>query len=256
MKKLLALSLLAMSLFTVSCGSDDDDDDNRGYWTFTANGVSFQMVIVDGGTFQMGDENGYFDEKPVHEVTLSPFAIGRTEVTQELWEAVMGTNPSESVGNKLPVENVTWNDCQTFITKLNQITGKTFRLPTEAEWEFAARGGNKKSDYTYSGSNSIDAVAWYDSNSGDTTHEVATKSPNKLGIYDMSGNVGELCQDWYSSDYYSHSTLVNPTGPTSGTERIERGGSCGDTSDGCRIGYRHGVKPSAKYYNLGLRLAL
>lgn len=149
-------------------------DDN----IYTVNGVSFVMVPVEGGTFKMGSTDVDSNGSPVHNVTLSSFSIGQTEVTQELWTAVMGSNPSNWVGNKLPVETVSWNDCQTFITKLNQLTGKTFRLPTEAEWEFAARGGNQSQGYKYSGSNTIDDVAWYTSNSGSKTHEVATKQAN------------------------------------------------------------------------------
>ncbi|MBQ8608093.1 MAG: SUMF1/EgtB/PvdO family nonheme iron enzyme, partial [Bacteroidaceae bacterium] len=180
--------------------------------TFTVNGVSFTMVRVEGGTFRMGatseQVNPYNDEKPVHSVTLSSYSIGQTEVTQALWKAVMGSNPSRFRGDNLPVERVSWNDCRTFIRKLNALTGRTFRLPTEAEWEFAARGGNQSQGYQYSGSNNLGSVAWYDSNSGDKTHPVATKSANELGLYDMSGNVWEWCQDWYGS--YSSSSQTNP----------------------------------------------
>ena len=175
--------------------------------TFYANGVSFEMVEVRGGTFRMGatSEQGSDAcdwEKPVHSVTLSGYNIGKTEVTQELWQAVMGSNPSRFKGDNMPVECVSWDDCQEFIRKLNSLTSQNFRLPTEAEWEFACRGGNNSRGYKYSGSNYIDNVAWYDGNSGDKTHPVATKSPNELGIYDMSGNVWEWCNDWgggYSS---------------------------------------------------------
>ena len=162
------------------------------------------MVYVAGGTFQMGDwSSGVLNEVPAHNVTLSSFYIGKYEVTQEQWQAVMGSNPSYFKGAKRPVENVSWGDCQVFIRRLNLLTGKKFRLPTEAEWEYAARGGNKSRGYTCSGSNTIGVVAWSLSNSNDKTHEVATKAPNELGIYDMSGNVWEWCEDWYSSSYYS-----------------------------------------------------
>jgi formylglycine-generating enzyme required for sulfatase activity len=171
---------------------------------FTVNGVSFTMVKVDGGTFKMGatSEQGSDaeeDEKPAHSVTLSSYWIGQTEVTKALWNAVMGTNPSLSKGDELPVENVSWKDCQKFIKKLNQLTGETFRLPTEAEWEYAARGGNKSKGYKYSGSNDLGTVAWSSNNSLPKTHPVATKQPNELGIYDMSGNVYEWCNDYYDS---------------------------------------------------------
>ena len=200
--------------------------------TITVNGVSFTMIAVEGGTFKMGaqssDSGGdnYYseawdNESPVHDVTLSSYYIGETEVTQELWKAVKGSNPSYFSGYpQRPVEQVSWNDCQTFIKKLNQLTGKDFRLPTEAEWEYAPRGGNKSKGYKYSGSNTMDNVAWYWENSSSTTHDVKIKQANELGIYDMSGNVWEWCQDWYSSSYYSSSPSTNPTGPSSGSHRV------------------------------------
>ena len=229
--------------------------------TFTVKGVNFEMVAVEGGTFTMGatEEQGsdvYDDEKPTHQVTLSSYYIGKTEVTQELWQAVMGSNPSNFSGTNLPVERVSWNDCHTFVTKLNALTGKNFRLPTEAEWEYAARGGNKRKGYKYSGSNTIDDVAWYDSNSSSKTHPVATKAPNELGIYDMSGNVYEWCSDWYSSSYYSSSSQTNPTGPTSGSLRVGRGGSWHTDARYCRVSYRNYYLPVNSNYYLGLRLCL
>ncbi len=223
---------------------------------FTVNGVSFKMVQVKGGTFSMGSSSRDSDEKPVHSVTLSDFAIGETEVTQELWETVMGTNPSNFKGSKKPVETVSWDDCQTFISKLNSLTGSNFRLPTEAEWEFAARGGVNSKGYTYSGSNVIDDVAWYLSNSESTAHDVATKAANELGIYDMSGNVYEWCQDWYSSSYYSSSPISNPTGPSTGSYRVSRGGSRNDFFSYCCLTDRHYDAPSRGNRFLGLRLAL
>lgn len=226
--------------------------------TFTVNGVSFTMVRVEGGTFRMGatseQVNSDSDEKPVHSVTLSSYSIGQTEVTQALWKAVMGSNPSGFKGDNLPVENVSWNDCQTFIRKLNALTGRTFRLPTEAEWEFAARGGNESRGYQYSGSNNLGSVAWYSSNSGDKTHPVATKSANELGLYDMSGNVWEWCQDWYGS--YSSSSQTNPTGPSAGSYRVNRGGSWSGSARGCRVANRYYCVPSFSFSSLGLRLAL
>lgn len=236
-------------------GEDPEPETSEGN-TYTVNGVSFVMVPVEGGTFKMGstDSDADSDESPVHNVTLSNFAIGQTEVTQELWTAVMGSNPSNWVGNKLPVEKVSWNDCNTFITKLNQLTGKTFRLPTEAEWEFAARGGNLSQGYKYSGSNTIDDVAWYTSNSGSKTHEVGTKQANELGIYDMSGNVWEWCQDWYGS--YSSSAQSNPTGASSGSYRVLRGGSCYYDATYCRVAYRYSPAPMYTLNGIGFRLAL
>ena len=230
-----------------------------GNQTFTVNGVSFTMIAVEGGTFQMGatSEQGSdaeSDEKPVHSVTLSDYYIGETEVTQELWTAVMGNNPSNFKGNKKPVEKVSWDDCQEFVKKLNQLTGKNFRLPTEAEWEYAARGGNKSKGYKYSGSNTIDDVAWYTSNSGSKTHDVKTKQANELGIYDMSGNVYEWCQDWYGS--YSSSSQTNPTGSTSGSTRVVRGGSWYCSARSCRVSYRDNGNPGISYRILGLRLSL
>ena len=231
--------------------------------TITVNGVYFTMIAVEGGTFQMGatSEQGgdaYDNEYPVHSVTLSDYYVGETEVTQELWQAVMGSNPSNFIGYpQRPVEMVSWNDCQEFITQLNQLTGKNFRLPTEAEWEYAARGGNNSQGYKYSGSNTIGNVAWYYGNSNFQTHNVKTKSPNELGIYDMSGNVLEWCQDWFDSNYYSNSPQTNPTGPSSGSARVYRGGSCNDYSaKGCRVSDRSSGDPGNRYYYLGLRLCL
>ena len=216
------------------------------------------MVYVEGGTFTMGatseQQNLYDDEKPTHRVSLSSFYIGKYEVTQALWKAVMGSNPSDWKGDNLPVENVSWNDSQTFLRKLNAMTGKNFRLPTEAEWEFAARGGNRSRGYQYSGSNVLSDVAWYDDNSGRKTHNVGTKAPNELGIYDMSGNVWEWCQDWKGS--YSSSAQTNPKGPSSGSLRVFRGGSWFEFAGSCRVALRSSNAPGISYFNLGLRLVL
>ena len=228
--------------------------------TFTVNGVTFKMVTVVGGTFTMGATAEQGDaawdwEKPAHHVTLSGYCIGETEVTQALWQAVMGSNPSSFTGDmQRPVECVTWNDCQTFITKLNEMTGKTFRLPTEAEWEYAARGGKRSQGYKYAGSNTIGDVAWYLSNSSSTTHAVATKAPNELGLYDMSGNVCEWCQDWYGS--YSSESQTNPTGPASGSGRVDRSGCWMDYDRSCRVSFRVNDNPTYSGNILGLRLAL
>ena len=226
---------------------------------FMVNGVSFEMVRVEGGTFRMGatseqEDEADSDEKPVHGVTLSSYYIGKTEVTQALWQAVMGSNPSRFEGSDLPVECVSWNDCQEFIQKLNRLTGRNFRLPTEAEWEFACRGGNNSRGYKYSGSNNLGSVAWYNDNSGDQTHPVGTKASNELGIYDMSGNVWEWCSDWYA-DYTSHSQ-TNPKGPRSGSCRVFRGGGWGYGAGYCRSSFRDYDFPAFRFIILGLRLAL
>ena len=241
-------------------GGDSSVKLTFGNQTITVNGVSFKMIAVKGGTFQMGatseqgsDANS--DEKPVHNVTLSDYYIGETEVTQELWKAVMGNNPSYHRGYpQRPVEKVSWNDCQEFIKKLNQLTGKNFRLPTEAEWEYAARGGNKSLDYKYSGSDIVGVIAWYNSNSGSQTHDVKTKQANELGIYDMSGNVWEWCNDWYGS--YSSSSQTNPKGSAAGSYRVLRGGSWYYNAKYCRVSGRYDLNPGDASGNLGLRLSL
>ena len=225
---------------------------------FTVNGVSFEMVLVEGGTFRMGatseqEVEAKSNEKPVHSVTLSSYYIGKTEVTQVLWEAVMGINPSRFKGDYLPVENVSWDDCQEFIQKLNSLTGHNFRLLTEAEWEFACRGGNNSRGYKYSGSNKLGSVAWYNGNSGSKTHPVGTKAPNELGIYDMSGNVWEWCGDRYAS--YTSYSQTNPKGP-SGWYHVNRGGSWFSNARGCRSSYRDRDEPTYRHDILGLRLAL
>lgn len=235
---------------------------------FTVNGVSFTMITVEGGTFTMGatpEQGSEADgiEKPTHEVTLSSYSIGQTEVTQELWMAVMGSNPSEFTGDlNRPVETVSWNNCQEFIAKLNEMTGRQFRLPTEAEWEFAARGGLQSQGYKYAGGNTIDDVAWYYVNSYPHydpsvergTRPVGTKVPNELGLYDMSGNVSEWCQDWYGS--YTGAAQTNPTGPSSGLYRIARGGSWFDFPHRIRVASRYYETPSYTGNIIGLRLAL
>ena len=227
--------------------------------TITVNGVSFKMIAVKGGTFTMGatSEQGSgadSDEKPTHSVTLSDYYIGETEVTQALWEAVMGSNPSSWEGSNLPVESVSWEDCQEFISKLNSLTGENFSLPTEAEWEYAARGGNKSQGYKYSGSNVINRVAWYRDNSGDKTHPVKQKQANELGIYDMSGNVEEWCSDWLGS--YSSSSQTNPSGPSTGTYRVVRGGRWYEFARACRVSNRITCTYGDRHNGLGLRLAM
>ena len=217
------------------------------------------MVKVRGGTFTMGataeqGSDALSNEKPAHQVTLRDYYIGKYEVTQEEWQAVMGTNPSGFKGNNNPVENVSWNDCQEFVKKLNQLTGLKFALPTEAQWEYAARGGNKSKGYKYSGSNKIGDVAWYYDNSGSKTHSVGTKVPNELGLYDMSGNVWEWCSDWYGA--YSRRAQTNPVGPSSGSSRVLRGGGWYDDARICRVSYRYYYDPSCRYPTGGFRVVL
>ena len=240
-------------------GNDNDNISLYGDQTFIVGNVSFMMKTVAGWYFTMGatseqESDAWNNEKPTHEVTLSSYYIGETEVTQALWHAVMGSNPSFRKGVNLPVEQVSWNDCQEFITKLNAITGQKFRLPTEAEWEFAARGGNRSKGYKYSGSNNINNVAWYDENSGSNTHPVKTQTPNELGIYDMSGNVWEWCNDRYGD--YSSNAQLNPTGPSTGSYRVRRGGSWNYDAGYCRVSYRGSSSPASRDRDLGLRLAL
>ncbi len=225
--------------------------------TFTCNGVSFTMVTVEGGTFTMGDANGdgWDGERPTHQVTLSSFAIGQTEVTQALWKAVMGNNPSYfNSDSSNPVEQISWHDCQQFIFELNKLTGRNFRLPTDAECEFASRGGIKSNNYKYSGSNVINDVAWYDGNSNNKTHPVASKAPNELGLYDMSGNVWEWCQDYFGN--YNSEPQTNPMGPEDGSNRVMRGGSYDFSDYFCRVAHRNYDNPSQKSPHLGMRLVL
>ena len=233
--------------------------------TFKLKGISFVMIPVEGGTYTMGgtseQESDEEYDKPTHLVTLSSFYIGQTEVTQGLWQAVMETNPSMfKNGNNYPVESVSWNDCQLFIGILNsllsdQLAGKRFALPTEAQWEYAARGGKMSNHYKYSGSNTLDIVAWYKDNSGETTHLVATKAPNELDIYDMTGNVREWCLDWYGN--YSSSSQTNPKGPSTGTTYyIHRGGSCLYYGRYCNVSRRGWNESKYTGEGHGLRLVL
>lgn len=249
-------------------------EDEPATQTYTVNGVSFKMIYVEGGTFMMGAteeqvDDAEYNEVPVHQVTVSSFNISQTQVTQELWLAVMGNNPSyfrsPTVTENLnrPVEQVTWNDCQEFIVKLNELTGLNFRMLTEAEWEFAARGGNKSHGYKYSGSDDIDEVAWIYSNippnpgqngRGYGPEPVATKKPNELGIYDMSGNVVEWVQDRNGS--YTSEPQIDPTGSETGMSRMARGGSWRNGPGDCRVSYRFSQSPNWYFYDMGLRLAL
>ena len=237
---------------------------------FTVNGVTFQMVAVDGGTFTMGVDSSLvadglanLDEMPLHDVTLSPYRIGQTEVTQELWNAVMGSNPSSFTGDlQRPVDQVSWEDCQEFIARLNELTGANFRLPTEAEWEFAARGGIDGNGTLYAGSDSINEVAWYFDNcyamgydSEDYgTHVVGSKQANELGLFDMSGNVSEWCADWYSA--YTEDAQTDPVGPETGLRRVTRGGGWFSFDGDNRVTARNNEVPHRRSSSIGFRLAL
>ncbi len=217
------------------------------------------LIFVEGGTFKMGS-NDYYNLKPIHDVTLDSFSIGKYPITQAQWKAVMGNNPSHFKGDNLPVEMVSWEDVQEFIKKLNAKTlpsggGGKYRLPTEAEWEYAARGGQKSQGFEYSGSNNLDEVAWYNENSDNKMHKVGSKKSNELGIYDMSGNVWEWCEDWYDENYYKNSPSSNPTGATSGEYRVLRGGSW-DFTNSCRVADRVMLPPSVRFYSNGFRVCL
>lgn len=237
-----------------------EEDANAFKRVFTIGGVSFKLIRVGMGTFLMGssdsDPNGDSDEKPQHQVTLGDFYIGETLVTQSLWKAVSGNFPFYFKGDDLPVDNVSWDDCQAFIKKLNIETGLTFRLPTEAEWEYAARGGRESKDCKYAGSNIIGDVAWYNDNSGEATHKVKDKKPNELGLYDMSGNVLEWCQDLYDSDYYKKSPSSNPCNTSWGADRVLRGGSWSIGEGSCRVYNRFSDRQNHRSPISGFRLVL
>jgi len=219
------------------------------------------MVPVKGGTFLMGspdgDKDAENDEKPQHSVTLSDFSIGKYEVTQAQWRAVMGKDPEElnfKGCDQCPVEGVSWNDVQNFLKTLNAKTGKKYRLPTEAEWEYASRGGNQSRGYIYAGSNALAEVAWYYDNSGSKTHPINQKKANELGLYDMSGNVYEWCQDWHGD--YSSTAQTNPKGAVSGSNRVIRGGGWYFLAGHCRVSIRYSYAPADRFSALGFRLAL
>ena len=226
---------------------------------FEVNGVRFKMIFVEGGSFMMGaaDDDGEAlnAEKPRHKVTLDSYYMAETQVTQTLWEAVMGYNPSRFEGANRPVEDVSWNDCQKFLKKLNVLTGMQFRLPTEAQWEYAARGGECSKGYKYAGGNNLDNVAWWNGNSNHETHDVKQKQPNELGLYDMTGNVWEWCNDWFDGSYYANSSEHNPQGPGSGSRRVLRGGRWNYGARDCRLSYRINFDPDRRV-NGGLRLAV
>jgi formylglycine-generating enzyme required for sulfatase activity len=232
---------------------------NRKNFTFTVNGVSFEMIFVEGGTFLMGctseQSDCYNSEKPAHNVNLSDFYIGKHTVTQKLWQAVMGTNIQQQrdssdrnslcgEGDDYPMYYVNYTECEEFCVKLTKLLSKQlpenhiFKLPSEAQWEYAARGGKRSNSYKYSGGNNLNNLAWNVDNSGKTTHLVGKKMPNELGIYDMSGNVWEWSRDWYDINYYAVSPLIDPEGPSSGTMRAMRGGAWNEAAARCRTSNR------------------
>jgi formylglycine-generating enzyme required for sulfatase activity len=270
-------------IYNVILGSESPVEPPAPVTEYTVNGVTFKMVEVEGGTFMMGVDQQVGYAYPAHEVTLSTYSIGQTEVTQELWVAVMGSNPSyfNEYGNadlhsnhdswdaginmQRPVDCVNYGDCLAFCAKLNEMTGLNFRIPTEAEWEFAARGGNLTHGYEYAGSENVNDVAWWKETipsptlwtDGWGTQTVATKAPNELGIYDMSGNVEELCYDWFATYSSTAEPLTNPTGPATGTQRVKRGGTCTNQyAYSLIVYYRQPQNPDARGNTRGLRLAL
>ena len=304
-KRLDIISIIALILvFLMSSGFGMQPKQSTDDLVFSVKNVSFTMKYVEGGTFQMGatpeqyiDRLSHYnvpadDEKPAHPVTLSSYYIGETEVTQGLWKAVMGSNPSyfNTRGANSPVECITWYDAVMFCNKLSEATNRNpvytitdiqygenenknsivkatvtadsskngFCLPTEAQWEYAARGGNKSKGYKYSGSETLDWVAWYDGGwyGVGSTHLVSQKKANELDIYDMTGNVCEWCYDLYKKDYYADCPLNNPQGPSSGGSRVFRGGSWQDFPSHCRVPYRGRNGPSYRYQSCGMRLAL
>ena len=217
--------------------------------------LNHEMIFVEGGTFQMGSNSGEDKDKPVHSVTLSDFNIGKYEVTQVQWKAVMGSNPSYFKDcDQCPVEQVSWNDVQDFIQRLNAQTGKNYRLPTEAEWEYAAKGGKSSKGYKYSGSNDLNSVAWNTDNSGIKTHVVGGKQANELDVYDMTGNVWEFCSDWYGT--YNCYSETNPNGASSGQYRVVRGGGWSVNTNYCLAADRSGQDTGYRGRNFGFRLVL
>jgi sulfatase modifying factor 1 len=258
MKNLVAV--LIFMLYCIAAYSQSND----AYQDSILQGIAAGMVAVESGTFTMGctPEQGRDCtkwEKPDHLVMVSSFYIARADVTQAQWDAIMGKDNDLSKHKNCapcPVDDVSWNDAMDFINRLNQLTGKKYRLPTEAEWEFAARGGNQSKGYKYAGSNDPDEVEWFDNNSKDTTHPVGQKKPNELDLYDMTGNVWQWCSDWWDEKYYAGLPADNPKGPDHGTERVIRGGSWINYARVCRVSYRIGTLPTKRFSNDGFRLAM
>jgi formylglycine-generating enzyme required for sulfatase activity len=225
------------------------------------NGMKLEMVLIPAGEFMMGspdsDKDAFKWEKPQHRVRIiKPFYLGKYLITQEQWEAVMGNNPRCFKGPKNPVEQVSWDDCQKFLKRLNdKVGGGKFVLPTEAQWEYACRAGSKTRYCFGDDEKQLGEYAWYEKNSGDTTHPVGEKKPNAWGLYDMHGNVWEWCQDWWKDGYYKESPVDDPTGPTGGSDRVFRGGCWNIPAGGCRSAYRAYYAPGGRDINLGLRVS-
>lgn len=261
-KRIFSLMFAAAMLFAACSKDDENTTSDADMQTFTVSGVEFTMVKVEPGTFMMGAIDGDLEvanrEKPAHQVTLTkPFYMAQTEVTQELWLAVMSANPSYfTEGSNLPVEQVSYNEALEFCSRLSDLTGHTFTLPTEAQWEYAARGGQNApaTPTVYAGGSEIGTVAWYTDNCDGTTHAVGSKAPNELGLYDMSGSVREWCLDWYGD--YSSSAQTDPQGPSTGTNRVVRGGGWASWARECRIPDRMDFYPGNKYGDTGFRLVM
>lgn len=234
-----------------------EQSDTKG--SYTVNGVTFKMITVEGGTFTMGASTPTKETKenefPAHSVTLNTFQIGETEVTQELWEAVMATNPSVEKDPKMPVGYVTDLQCIEFVEKLNQMTGEHFRLPSEAEWEYAAKGGNMGKNTLYAGDDNFKNVCWCSDNAKHVVRPVATKQPNELGIYDMSGNVAEFCIDYFDAKYYESSPSENPVCTKKASHRVVRGGACSNDKRYCRVTARSSAYVNNRFTTTGFRLA-
>jgi formylglycine-generating enzyme len=234
---------------------------NANFSQNLGNGITLDMIFVEGGTFMMGSDDGSEREKPIHSVTLDSFYIGKFQVTQAQWKAIMGYNPSLFQGDDLPVECVSWDDAQEFIKKINEKIPSNpqivkYRLLTEAEWEYAARGGNKSKDYEYAGSDNIYEVAWHRENSGRKTHPVGQKKANELDVFDMSGNVWEWCEDWFHEDYYENSHTKNPKGASNCSDRVLRGGSWDFNSNICRVAFRYWNLPTKCNVDYGFRICI
>ncbi len=242
--------MFALLCALVSCSDEDYESNDENVERFNVDGVIFDMVRVDGGSYVMGSQYGHDNERPAHIEYVKTFYICKTEVTQALWVAVMGNNPSHFQGDNLPVEQLSWYDCLEFIVRLNRITGRNFRLPTEVEWEYAARGGNKSEGYIFSGGNDLDKVGWYYENADEKTHPVGSKQSNELGIYDMSGNVWEWTSDLLSSDYNS------PRDMYPNSRHVTRGGGHNTDSDKCRSTYRRSSANNHHYEFQGIRIVL
>ncbi|NCX95381.1 MAG: formylglycine-generating enzyme family protein [Chitinophagia bacterium] len=253
MKKIVFIFLFLCTLNTL-CAKDNNKEST------TKNVLDIAMVSVKGGKFDMGSDSGAIDRRPAHTVTLSGYSISKYEITQEQWKAVMNVNPAYFTHcDDCPVTNVSWEDVATFIQKLNQLTGKNYRLPTESEWEYAARGGDKENEnhmLPYSGKRLLQTIAWYEGNSKDHPHPVGKKQPNKLMIHDMTGNVEEWCADWYAKGYGSKNDITNPKGPATGISKVVRGGSWNTEKEDLSVIRRAAYVPSAKSNYLGFRVVL